>query len=124
MLSRVRGTATCDPKYYDGIDVDPRWHDFRNFLEDMGERPAGGTIDRIDGSKGYCKENCRWATRKEQVLNRGNTTVYEYGGKQCSIRDIAKHVGIHYNTLNYRITVKGMSLDQAISAVPHKRGIQ
>lgn len=53
-----------------GITVCERWHDFRNFLYDMGERPAGRSIDRIDGSKGYEPENCRWATRAQQNANR------------------------------------------------------
>jgi hypothetical protein len=53
-----------------GITVCDRWRDFRNFLEDMGERPPGKTIDRINNDLGYYKENCRWATIKEQHANR------------------------------------------------------
>lgn len=54
-----------------GITICNRWLDsFENFLADMGERPEGTTIDRIDGSKGYCKENCRWATKIDQSRNR------------------------------------------------------
>lgn len=52
-----------------GVTVCARWHDFRNFLADMGERPKGKTLDRIDGNKGYEPDNCRWATPAEQRLN-------------------------------------------------------
>lgn len=52
-----------------GITFDPRWRNFQNFLEDMGERPEGKTLDRIDVDGNYCKENCRWATVKEQNNN-------------------------------------------------------
>lgn len=64
-----------------GITVDPEWHHFKNFARDMGFKiDESLSIERVDNSKGYSKDNCKWDTRSNQSLNRrtfeNNTTGY------------------------------------------------
>lgn len=66
----MRARVVDDPLYIGRIHIHPRWDDFKNFLSDMGEKPEGMTLDRIDGSKDYEPGNCRWATTTQQSLNR------------------------------------------------------
>jgi hypothetical protein len=71
---KARCNQANHPRYADwggrGITYDPKWETYAGFLEDMGEAPAGETLDRKDNDKGYCKENCRWATYSQQNFNR------------------------------------------------------
>lgn len=103
-------------KYYDkGIRVCGRWQSFENFLEDMGERLEGTSIDRIDGSKGYCKENCRWATEKVQQNNRSSKRLFTYNGMSLTFTDWADVVGIKKSTLSQRFYVYKWSLEKVLS---------
>lgn len=61
-----------------GITVCERWMEFENFLADMGERPDGKTLDRINVSGNYEPGNCRWATNREQALNKRKVGKLEY----------------------------------------------
>jgi len=97
-----------------GITISDEWLSFEKFLEDMGEAPEGFSIERIDNDKGYFKENCKWATREEQNLNK------RYVNKTTGMRNISYSkrdesylVGIMRNGKRHRKSFK--SLEAAIA---------
>ena len=78
-----------------GVVVCDRWRcSFLLFLEDMGLRPEGTTLDRIDGTKGYYKENCRWANKDVQDRNRVNRKYIIVNGKELTAREYSAEYGM------------------------------
>lgn len=105
MKVRCRAKYWERQHYYDrGITVCERWDSFETFYEDMGDRPTPQhSLDRIDVNKGYGPENCRWATPKEQALNRQNTRYIQMDGKNVPIAEAAARCGVSRGALQSRI---------------------
>ena len=98
-----------------GIGVCDEWRSFECFLRDMGERPDGKTLDRIDNSLGYTKENCRWMSMKEQANNRSTNTRLTHQGKTHTISEWADILGIKRVTISTRL-FRGASIEDALKA--------
>ena len=96
-----------------GIGYDPRWGDFQTFRADMGKRPSGRSLDRINVNFGYSKDNCRWATDSEQSRNKRNNVVLTYNGKTMVLEDWARSIGIYQSVLSRRLK-RGWPLERAL----------
>ena len=96
-----------------GITICRRWMRFEGFLLDMGERPAGRTLDRIDGNRGYNKRNCRWATMQEQIWNSRNCRFLTVQGLTLPLYPMARRFGMNPSTLRERL-VRGWNVEEAV----------
>jgi hypothetical protein len=86
-----------------GITICARWDSFSAFVEDMGPRPDGYTLERVNNDMGYGPNNCRWATRKEQQRNRRMTRYVTIDGERHKIADLAELAGVDYKTIKKRV---------------------
>jgi hypothetical protein len=96
-----------------GITVCPQWRSFEAFFADMGECPPGLTLERENNDLGYFKENCKWATRKEQANNRSSNHLIEYKGIKMTCAQWADELGVKYATLRKR-ALQNRPLDQKL----------
>lgn len=106
MKQRCLNVKSAQYKNYGarGIKICERWlSGFDLFLEDMGVKPNGMTLDRIDNDGIYEPSNCRWATRREQRLNQRNCSYIEHQGKKLTVEDWSREIGVHVETLRTRI---------------------
>jgi hypothetical protein len=97
--SRCYNEGSTQYQWYGGrgIKVCDRWlNDYEAFLSDMGRKPLGTEIDRIDNDGDYSPDNCRWSTRVEQVRNRSNTLVITADGITAPLAEHAERIGISY----------------------------
>jgi hypothetical protein len=110
IMSRCYNPNSNAYEYYGGrgLGVSKSWRNFLNFYRDVGEKPHGKSLDRIDNNKGYSKSNCRWASRKEQANNtRDNLSIFIVEqNKTYSVAEYASLKGVAYSTIYSRVVRK------------------
>lgn len=107
-----------------GIKVCKRWGKFENFLEDMGERPSGKSLDRINNNKGYSKNNCQWATDKEQARNSRHNNNITYKGKTQCLKAWEEELKLPSGILSNRINRSKWSVEKSLTRPVIKRAYQ
>jgi hypothetical protein len=103
-----------------GIKVCERWNDFSNFLADMGERPEGLSIERLDNNGPYSPENCVWASRQEQSNNTRRNRMLSHNGQTRSVAQWAAILGCSEGTIRSRLRL-GWSVATALTKPIDKR---
>lgn len=124
MKSRCYSPSATKGKYKENnIQVCDEWRNsFETFYSDMGNCPAGFTLERINNLKDYSKENCEWANRSTQSKNREEfNDIVTYNGKTMVLKDWARELNIKYTTLYQRIYRSGLSFEQAVQKDPFRK---
>lgn len=108
-----------NPSYHNyggrGIKVCERWHNYSSFIKDIGNRPKGGTLDRINNNGNYEPKNCRWVDMKTQQNNRRNNRIIVHNGKEYTVSELARIYGVEREILFDRVLKYGWSVEDAIS---------
>ena len=117
MRARVNRPKNKDFKDYGGrgIQICDRWSDFANFFADMGERPAGKTIDRIDVNGNYEPSNCRWADSTTQANNKRTNRKIELDGSTKNLQEWCRELGLDPSKVRYRLS-QGWTVEDALNA--------
>lgn len=114
MRRRCHDPRRPDYKNYGarGITVCDEWREsFETFFRDMGPRPKGHTLDRLNNSGPYEKKNCVWATQKKQDRNKRTNRIIEIDGKRMTVAEACEVYGIKPNTASNRLNTLGWSVE-------------
>lgn len=109
--------------HYDSVTYCERWAKFENFFADMGERPIGTTLDRINTNGNYEPSNCRWADIYVQENNRTNNVFYKIDGESLTLSKIARKYGVSRSNLANKIYIYKMSMSEALDFLLKKKGV-
>jgi len=104
-----------------GIKVCDKWLKFEDFLQDMGEKPEGLSLDRVDNNGNYCKGNCRWATWKEQQRNSRNNRLITINGETKCLAEWCEIYKKPYQTVYNRINRYKWTPEEALELIPRKK---
>jgi hypothetical protein len=115
MIQRCKNPKREKFAKYGHLGVDDRWTIFKNFLADMGERPAGTSLDRIDNDRGYSKDNCRWATPSQQAVNRRNTNMVTIEGVTLCAKHWAQRLSVHLSKVRSRMRHRNMTYQEVLT---------
>lgn len=107
-----------------GISVCQRWQSFENFYADMGNKPAGKSLERIDVNGDYCPENVVWADAKTQANNRRSNVVLEHNGKKQTMQQWCDELDLKIGTVWARLNVYGYSVEKALTPGWRARHVQ
>ena len=134
LTKRCNNPKSASYRSYGQKGIQNEWVTFDSFLSDMEKDylhhvkihgVINTTLDRVDNNRNYCKNNCRWATRKLQVVNRKVTKLVSYNQKLFTLEDLSLKTGVNIPTLYYRIYIANWPLDKALNKqICHKKKTQ
>ena len=122
MRQRCHYPASIGYKNYGarGIRVCDRWmNSFENFYADMGDRPEGTSIERIDNDRDYCPGNCTWATANEQSANQRTNRIIEHDGKRLTLTQWSRLTGLSKHTISRRLKI-GWTIEKTLTTLLHE----
>jgi hypothetical protein len=121
MRQRCFNKDSTQYKWYggSGVSVCKRWDSFENFLEDMGPRPVGMTLGRINPRGDYRPSNCRWESWKEQGSNRRNSRKIRFQGETLTVTQWSRRIGISQPLLHKRLFQLGWPVRRALIEPVH-----
>lgn len=117
MIQRCTNIKNNNYKNYGGrgIKICEKWLEFKGFYEDMGDKPEGLSLDRIDVNGNYCKDNCKWSTNIEQHNNMRRNVKVTYNGKTQTVSQWSRELGINSRTLHDRLFRANWDIENAFN---------